>query len=43
MIFSKKKTNMKTEIPFAPFLVLGTFLAFIFNLDFLSLARLFVF
>jgi leader peptidase (prepilin peptidase)/N-methyltransferase len=29
----KKGTGMKSEVPFAPFLVLGTFLAFVLNLN----------
>lgn len=33
LIFFKKGYGMKSEIPFAPYLVLGTFLAFIFNLN----------
>lgn len=43
MISSKKRIGMKTEIPFAPFLVIGTFIAFVFNLDFMSLAQIFSF
>lgn len=30
----KNKLNIKSEIPFAPFLVLGSFLVFIFNINF---------
>lgn len=33
MIFSHKKITMKSEVPFAPFLVLGAWLALLFNLD----------
>ena len=33
LIFFKKGYGMKSEIPFAPYLELGTFLAFIFNLN----------
>ena len=32
VIFSHKKHGMKSEIPFAPYLVLGTLLAFLFEL-----------
>ena len=31
------KINMKSEIPFAPFLVLGAFLVFLFNFNFFQL------
>jgi len=39
----RKKINMKTEIPFAPFIVIGTFITFLFNFDIFSLIRLFSF
>jgi len=41
LFFSRKKMTMKTEIPFAPFLILGTLITFLFSLDMFSLARLF--
>lgn len=41
MLLSKKKINMKTEIPFAPFLIISTLITFLFNLDMFSLIRLF--
>jgi leader peptidase (prepilin peptidase) / N-methyltransferase len=41
IILSKNKMNMKTEIPFAPFLIVGAFVTFFFNLDIFSLVKLF--
>jgi len=41
MIFSKKKIGMKTEIPFAPFLIISTLITFFFSFDIFSLIRLF--
>lgn len=41
MFFSHKKVNMKTEIPFAPFLILSTLIVFLFNLDIVTLSSLF--
>lgn len=41
MALSRKKMNMKTEIPFAPFLVLSVLITFLFNLDIFSLSSLF--
>lgn len=41
MFLSKKKMNMKTEIPFAPFLIIGTFVTFLFSLDIPLLVSLF--
>lgn len=38
MIFSRKKITMKSEIPFAPFLVLGAWLSLIFDLDLLHVS-----
>jgi leader peptidase (prepilin peptidase)/N-methyltransferase len=41
MLFGKGKMTMKTEIPFAPFLIISTLIAFLFNLDIFKLADLF--
>lgn len=41
MFSSNKKLNMKTEIPFAPFLIISTFITFLFNWDMFSLVNLF--
>lgn len=38
-----KKLNMKTEIPFAPFLIISFLVTFLFNLDIFSLVKLFSF
>ena len=43
MFFSKKKVGMKTEIPFAPFLVLAMFIVFLCNLNIYSLVSIFKF
>ena len=43
MAFSKHKMNMKTEIPFAPFLIFGLLVTFLFSLDVYSLSSLFHF
>lgn len=43
LLLSKGKINMKTEIPFAPFLVLGLMITFFCKIDFLSLINFFVF
>jgi prepilin signal peptidase PulO-like enzyme (type II secretory pathway) len=40
MFFSHKKIGMKTEIPFAPFLIIGTLIVFFFNLNIISLVNL---
>ena len=43
VILSKRKINMKTEIPFAPFLIVSAFVTFLFNFDLFSLIRFFSF
>jgi len=39
MIFGRKKLTMKSEIPFAPFLVLGAWLALIYDLNLLHIVQ----
>ena len=42
MLFNKKKKiGLKTEIPFAPFLIIGALLVFLFHIDIFSLVKLF--
>jgi leader peptidase (prepilin peptidase)/N-methyltransferase len=41
MILSKKKMNMKTEIPFAPFLIISALITFLYGLNVFSLIKLF--
>lgn len=41
LLASQNKLNMKSEIPFAPFLILGMLIAFFFNLDIFSIASIF--
>lgn len=41
LLLSSKKMNMKTEVPFAPFLIIGTLVAFLYNIDIFSLASIF--
>ncbi len=41
MFFTRKKINLKTEIPFAPFLIISTLIVFLFNLDIYTLISLF--
>jgi len=43
IVISKHKMNMKTEIPFAPFLIVSLLITFIFNLNIFSLIKLFTF
>ncbi len=43
IFFSSKKMNLKTEIPFAPFLIISTLIVFLYNLDIFSLSKLFRF
>ncbi len=39
-LLNKSGINMKTEIPFAPFLILGTIIVFVFRLDIMNLSVL---
>ena len=41
LVSSSKKTSMKTQLPFAPFLILGTLIVFLLSIDIFSLARIF--
>ena len=41
MFVARKKINLKTEIPFAPFLILGAFIVFLFSLDIFALSSIF--
>jgi leader peptidase (prepilin peptidase) / N-methyltransferase len=41
MFFSRRKMDMKTEISFAPFLVIGALITLLFNLDIFKLSSLF--
>ena len=43
MFASKKKINMKSEIPFAPFLIIGALIVFLFSLDIFKLYSFFHF
>ncbi len=42
LIIAKYKVSMKTEVPFAPFLVLGAFIAFIYEISLFDLPFLFL-
>lgn len=43
MLMHSKKVGMKTELPFAPFLILGTLIVCVYSLDIFSLASIFHF
>jgi leader peptidase (prepilin peptidase)/N-methyltransferase len=41
MLFSHSKVNMKTEIPFAQFLIISTLIVFLFSIDIFALSSIF--
>ncbi len=41
IFFTRQKLNMKTEIPFAPFLIFGALVVFLFQIDLFSLSHFF--
>jgi len=43
VLWSKNKFGMKTEVPFAPFLIISSFVTFLFGFNLFSLIRLFSF
>lgn len=43
MAFSHKKIGLKTEIPFAPFLIISSLIVFLFDIDIFNLVRIFQF
>lgn len=43
MFFTNKKMTMKTEIPFAPFLIVSSLIVFLFSIDVFALASIFQF
>jgi prepilin signal peptidase PulO-like enzyme (type II secretory pathway) len=43
MLLFRSKVGMRTEIPFAPFLIVSSFIVFLFNIDIFSIASLFHF
>lgn len=43
MAFSPKKIGLKTEIPFAPFLIFSSLIVFLFNISIFSLTKIFQF
>lgn len=43
IILSRRKVTFKSEVPFAPFMILGTLAALLFSLDIFSIASWFIF